>query len=112
MIKSILSPKGRMRRRDYVLITIPLGIINTFLIYILEDTYDIPTLLLLFILLLAFTVIEILQIIKRLHDVNLSGTYWLVGLIPIINIGFGFWLVFKPGTKGPNKYGDDPKKRN
>ena len=110
MIKSILTFKRRMRRKDYALITIPLGIIDIFLVYTIEYTYDIPTLLTLCAILVAITVIEILQTVKRLHDVNMSGTYWLIGLIPIINIGFGLWLIFKPGNVGPNKYGEDPKK--
>jgi len=49
--------------------------------------------------LLVFTTI---QAMKRMHDVNKSG--W-VFFIPIT----GFLILFWPGTKGANKYGDDPK---
>ncbi|MBV9795586.1 MAG: DUF805 domain-containing protein [Actinobacteria bacterium] len=43
--------------------------------------------------------------IRRLHDTNRSGWWWLIGLIPII--GGIILLVFYclPGTPGPNKHG-------
>lgn len=42
--------------------------------------------------------------VRRLHDTNRSGFWWLIGLIPII--GGIILLVFYclPGTPGPNKY--------
>ncbi|HXP53727.1 MAG TPA: DUF805 domain-containing protein [Streptosporangiaceae bacterium] len=42
--------------------------------------------------------------VRRLHDTNRSGFWWLIGLIPII--GGIVLLVFYclPGTPGPNKY--------
>lgn len=45
---------------------------------------------------------------KRLHDLNTSAWYLLLGLIPLVNIGLGLVLVFARGTRGPNKYGPDP----
>lgn len=53
--------------------------------------------------------------IRRFHDLNLSGWVYLpfliLGMIPIVN--FLVWIVLivmmcLQGTKGPNKYGDDP----
>ena len=43
--------------------------------------------------------------VRRLHDTNRSGWWWLIGLIPII--GGIVLLVFYclPGTPGPNKSG-------
>jgi uncharacterized membrane protein YhaH (DUF805 family) len=43
--------------------------------------------------------------IRRLHDTNRTGWWWLIGLIPII--GGIILLVFYclPGTPEPNKYG-------
>ncbi len=43
------------------------------------------------------------QVVKRMHDVNKSGWY---GLIPF----YSWILVFTPGTKGPNIFGEDPQK--
>ncbi|MFA7603124.1 MAG: DUF805 domain-containing protein [Novosphingobium sp.] len=53
--------------------------------------------------------------IRRFHDLNLSGWVYLpfvvLGMIPVLN--FLVWIVLivmmcLQGTKGPNKYGDDP----
>ena len=42
--------------------------------------------------------------VRRLHDTNRTGWWWLLGIIPII--GGIILLVFYclPGTPGPNKY--------
>jgi uncharacterized membrane protein YhaH (DUF805 family) len=43
--------------------------------------------------------------VRRLHDTNKSGFWWLIGFIPIV--GTITLIVFYciPGTPGPNKYG-------
>ncbi len=42
---------------------------------------------------------------KRLHDVEATGWYQLILLVPYINLGMLF-LFFAEGTPGPNKYGN------
>ena len=44
---------------------------------------------------------------KRLHDVNKSGWYQLLTIIPIINF-YLLILIISPGTPGPNQYGKAP----
>lgn len=54
--------------------------------------------------------------VRRLHDLDLSG-WWAAGyvvasLIPFINLlAFIAMIVFfiRPGTEGPNQYGDAPE---
>lgn len=47
-------------------------------------------------------------VVKRLHDIDRpSWHYWLL-FIPFYNIYLGLVLLFKKGTTGPNKYGEDP----
>ena len=53
--------------------------------------------------------------IKRLHDMECSGYYSLLFLVPFVNLILLGFLLFYPGTDGPNKYGaykthDDAKK--
>jgi uncharacterized membrane protein YhaH (DUF805 family) len=46
--------------------------------------------------------------VRRLHDVDKSGWFILLGLIPLV----GFYLLYlycQPGTPGPNRFGPDPK---
>lgn len=115
MLRKIFSYQGRMRRRDYALVTIPLYTIIVFIgsviEFTIESTEDVLTLLFLIILTISITIISVFQIIKRLQDINLAGTYWLVIFIPILNVLFGFWLLFTDGSVGTNKYGNDPKGR-
>lgn len=44
--------------------------------------------------------------IKRLHDLNQNGWLCLLNCIPILNLFFGLYLIFCPGTAGGNSYGD------
>lgn len=46
--------------------------------------------------------------VRRLHDLNKSGWWLLISLIPIIGvIILIFWFV-QQGTRGQNRYGADP----
>lgn len=47
--------------------------------------------------------------IRRLHDTDRSGWWLFIGMIPLI--GFIVLLVFwcSEGTRGPNRFGPDPK---
>jgi len=46
--------------------------------------------------------------IKRLHDRDRSGWFYLLLLVPLVNIWMGIELYFLRGTGGPNRYGPDP----
>ena len=46
--------------------------------------------------------------IRRLHDLNKSGWFLLLSLVPLINIIFAFYMWLAPGTNGRNNYGEDP----
>lgn len=46
--------------------------------------------------------------VRRLHDIDRSGWWILIGLIPLIGfLVLLFWFVQK-GTEGNNQYGEDP----
>ena len=62
--------------------------------------------------LLVVTILSLLMLvssIKRLRDLNLR--YWFVILlfVPIVTFVFYLYLIFAPGTKGVNKYGEPEK---
>ena len=65
---------------------------------------------------LAIIVPSVAVTIRRLHDRDMSGWWYLgiiiLGSIPyvgaLVNIGF-LVLMCLPGTPGPNRFGDDPK---
>lgn len=49
--------------------------------------------------------------IRRLHDLDKSGWFMLLVLIPFVNIIFALYLLLAQGTVGYNKYGADPLAR-
>lgn len=71
------------------------------------------------IFVLAIIIPSIAVTIRRLHDRDMSGWWYLgaivAGLIPyvgfIASLAF-LVLMFLPGTVGPNRFGDDPKSAN
>lgn len=47
--------------------------------------------------------------VRRLHDMNASGWWYLLTLIPLVNLVLFLVLLFRPGTQGANLFGSDPK---
>lgn len=47
-------------------------------------------------------------VFRRLHDINKSGWYTLWVLVPLANIVFGLWILFKSGDREANTYGPAP----
>jgi uncharacterized membrane protein YhaH (DUF805 family) len=46
--------------------------------------------------------------IKRLHDRDRSGWFYLLFLVPLVNIWVLIEVMFLKGTEGPNRFGEDP----
>ena len=58
---------------------------------------------------LAVTIPTIAVTARRLHDLDKSGWWWLLNLVPVIGgIVLLVWIV-KSGTEGPNRFGEDPR---
>ena len=47
--------------------------------------------------------------VRRLHDINLSGWWMIISMIPLLGLFFIIVLMILPGTQGPNKYGQPSK---
>lgn len=43
--------------------------------------------------------------IRRLHDFDANGWWYLLAFVPIVNVVMGLVLLFRPGTQGANRYG-------
>ena len=58
---------------------------------------------------LAVLIPSLAVTVRRLHDIDRSGWWILIGLIPVV--GGIVLLVFAclEGTRGPNRFGADPK---
>jgi len=57
------------------------------------------------VLAIATVVATVLFVIRRLHDIELSAWWVLLGLVPLVNLIFGLFVALKPGDTGTNRFG-------
>jgi uncharacterized membrane protein YhaH (DUF805 family) len=107
VLQNYVGFEGRARRTEYwmfalfnAIIFIVLAILASFVhfFYILYALYG-----------LAVLLPSLAVGFRRLHDIDKTAWWLLIGLIPFV--GAIILLVFActPGTQGPNQYGPDPK---
>jgi uncharacterized membrane protein YhaH (DUF805 family) len=103
---------GRSRRKEYwffvlfsIIISIVLGVIDAMIgtqtatgVGILSAIY-----------MLALLIPSIALSVRRLHDINRTGWWVLIGFIPLIGTIVLIIFALLPGTPGNNDYGADPK---
>jgi uncharacterized membrane protein YhaH (DUF805 family) len=56
---------------------------------------------------LVSLVIVLLFMIRRLHDIDASGWYALLVLVPLVNVFLILFLLLKGGTQGTNRFGPE-----
>ena len=59
---------------------------------------------------LAMVIPTIAVTVRRLHDQNLSGWFYLLNFVPVANLVLLVFM-FIDGTPGENRFGPDPKGR-
>jgi uncharacterized membrane protein YhaH (DUF805 family) len=57
------------------------------------------------IVLLAFVIPGISVLVRRLHDINRSGWWYWIALIPLVGIIILIYWLVQPGTQGSNDFG-------
>jgi uncharacterized membrane protein YhaH (DUF805 family) len=100
VIRNYFSFEGRISRAKYFKIVLMIGVAAIALIAIWPGAEFI-------IVALAFLP-AVSASVKRFQDMNWSGWWFLLTLIPLINIPFEIILLTKKGTAGSNEYGEDP----
>lgn len=120
----LFSAQGRIPRStwwaSYFAFNIPFNLLTgivvgivTFMFLRGPDFTDSEAILTIVLTALPFTIFGVIinlnLIVKRLHDRDHSGWFYLIALIPMVG---GIWLLvelgFLPGTEGPNRFGEDP----
>ncbi|MCH9660824.1 MAG: DUF805 domain-containing protein [Bacteroidetes bacterium] len=121
VFKNYANFEGRARRSEYwyytllnIIIVVPLAFLIGFVGGGAGE--DSPIfyigLGLLLLIALALLIPSIAVAVRRLHDTNKSGWWYLLGVIPLVSyIGGIVLLVFycSNGDSGTNQYGQDPK---
>lgn len=62
--------------------------------------------------LLAVVAVLFFATLGRLRDINASPLWVFLFFVPALSIPLMIFLFVVPGTKGPNKYGDDPREQS
>lgn len=113
VLKKYTDFNGRSRRKEYwmfTLINVIIGYACMGIDYAAGITIDPLPYGYLYIAYMLITFIPTLAVaVRRLHDVEKSGWFLLIGLIPLIGAIWLLILFCKEGTLGSNEYGVNPK---
>lgn len=111
VLKKYATFSGRARRTEYwmfvlvnLLVSIALGVGDA----VLGTATDDGTGILGSIYALGVLLPSIAVGVRRLHDMNKSGWWMLLAIVPLVNVVLLVFFV-QQGTVGPNRYGPDPK---
>ena len=114
VFKDFANFEGRARRKEYWMFTL----FNIIILWALMSVFFVALLIIkeyAFLLIIPFFIYILIMIVpsiavtvRRLHDINQSGLWYLISFIPF---GGYVLLVFTilDSTPGPNKYGPNPK---
>ncbi len=115
-LKKYADFQGRARRAEYwmfvlfqILVLVPTAILGIILSGGDPDGAAFNGLILL--VALALFIPSLAVTIRRLHDTNRTGWWYLISFLPLIG---GIWLLVLTvldGTPGTNRFGPDPKGR-
>ncbi len=111
------SASGRLRRMAYFLYSLGIGLVYVVISLSLGGFIPEPesqaqvggmqimAVLLVLVFVIILTYASFVLMIKRLHDLDKSGWWSLLALIPFANIIIAIYLLFFKGTQGPNRFG-------
>lgn len=106
VLKKYAVFEGRARRSEYWYFLL-FNLIASIIIGVIGGMLDFKQLASIYSL--AVLVPSIAVTVRRLHDTNHSGLWFLIGLIPIIGWIVLLILTIRDGDAGPNRYGPNPK---
>lgn len=116
-LKSLFSFQGRFSRSQFWLWGFGLpalvgvscgGLISALMLPSADPDGLVGIFIALGLLYLPLTFVGVACSVKRLHDLGRSGWWYLLTLIPLINVGFVIWIGAIKGFNGLNHYGQDP----
>ena len=107
ILKLFLSHKGRINRPTYAAAYFSALVCSVVLYKIfLESTFITNIIIAPALMIMLFHLS-----IKRFHDVGRSGWYSLLFCVPFVNFLTFLYLLFKKGTKDPNRLGPPPSSK-
>ena len=98
--------KGRMGRRNFILAQLLIaGTVVILALVVMSNGFGYRMFNQLMLILLLSTIPQILFTVRRLHDLDMSGWWFLLMFIPYINFAFFLYLSVKKGDTQSNQYG-------
>ena len=107
-ITNYFSTKGRINRRQFLLVLTITIMLSIIIAVIIVDTSHLRDSAIITITSLLVNILLLPSQIKRLHDLNWNGWLTILGFIPGIAFFFRLILVVFSGTRGQNEYGFPP----
>ena len=107
-LKKYADFKGRARRKEYWLFILLFSI--CYFIAFLIDVASGALIIFTTIVALGLLIPLISVAVRRLHDTDRSGWWYLLGFVPFANIVLLIFF-FLDATPGENRFGPDPKGR-
>ncbi len=113
---SIFTTNGRLGRMRYIAYAFALALLGQLLIGLMggmgavmqSETGGTLSVIGIAVVYIAVIVVSIMLAVQRLHDLDKTGWLYLLMLVPILNLIFGLYMLFAPGTDGSNRYGNPP----
>ncbi len=119
VIDNYANFEGRARRKEYwmfQLTTIIIVVVFVFLTSMVTSAFGDDSLFFYFLIILFGVYVLLILIpslavsVRRLHDTNRSGWFYLISFIPYIGGLISLMFYVSEGTTGKNRYGHDPKR--
>ena len=116
MKQNVFVTEGRLNRLKYFKYTLAVslifGVLEVVLVWLMSkitgSSDGILLSLVYFMTSLPMFFGNAMLTVRRCHDLNMSGGFVLLYIIPLVNLLFGIYLLLAKGTIGWNKYGADP----
>lgn len=99
--KKFADFKGRARRREFWYFELFCVLLSLLLSFINEDLATLA--------MLVTLIPNIAVNVRRLHDINRSGWWMLIALVPIVGILLLLFWAAQEGNPTANQYGESPK---
>ncbi len=111
----VFAIKGRIGRLRYLAYSwlyafLSLAVVGVIFAVLISISRDLVALAL--IGYIPVVAVSLIPAIRRCNDLNKSGWFSLLSLVPFVNIGFAIWVTFFPGDPDANNYGPAPAKNS